>query len=387
VRREVLMPRLAEDADEGVVVTWFVEPGAAVSEGDLLAELQVAKVSSEMHSPFGGRVVQLLVEPGGVARQGVPIAVIEEGGEAAASERSVAPAGMATEEKPPAAAAPTPASPSARRLARELDIDLGSVSGSGPGGRIVEADVQASAAKKVGVEKSAVAGGGPRIEPLTPMRRAIAQRLTTWLGSTAQLTLTADADVTALAEKLERLSRGSERRASYLEAVVRALALALRSHPAVGARWTENGLAYSDRCDIGVAVALTDGLIAPVVRDADRKDLATLSGEIAELAERARAGGLKPTEVDGGALSVTNLGAFRIDAFTPLLHPPQTAILGMGRARLRPAVIDRAIVPRLLMVLSLTFDHRVVDGAPAAAFLTEVVGLLEEPASLLRPVP
>ncbi len=384
MRREVLMPRLAEEAEEGVVVTWFVEPGAAVNDGDLLAELQVAKVSSEMHSPFSGRIVQLLVEPGGVARQGTPIAVIEEGEAAAASDRPVPPAVMA---KPPAPAGPAPASPSARRLARELGVDLAGVSGSGPGGRIVESDVQAAAARKEGGEKKGVATGGPRIEPLTPMRRAIAERLTTWLGSTAQLTLTAEADVMALAEELERLSPSSGRRASYLEAVVRALALALRNHPAVGARWTENGLAYTDRCDIGVAVALADGLIAPVVRDADRKDLATLGGEIAELAERARAGGLKPTEVEGGALSVTNLGAYRIDAFTPLLHPPQTAILGMGRARSRPAVIGGAIVPRLLMVLSLTFDHRVVDGAPAAAFLTEVVGLLEEPASLLRPVP
>jgi pyruvate dehydrogenase E2 component (dihydrolipoamide acetyltransferase) len=387
VRREVLMPRLAEEAEEGVVVTWFVEPGAAVKEGDLLAELQVAKVSSEMHSPFSGRFAQLLVEPCGVARHGVPIAVIEAGEAEAASGRPAPPARVVAEEKPPADAGPAPASPSARRLARELGVDLARVRGSGPGGRIVEADVQAAAALKEVGEKNAVATGGPRFEPLTPMRRAIAERLTTWLGSTAQLTLTAEADVTALAEELERLSSGSGRRASYLEAVVRALALALRNHAAVGARWTESGLAYTDRCDIGVAVALADGLIAPVIRDADRKDLATLSGEIAGLAERARAGGLKPTEVEGGALSVTNLGAYRIDAFTPLLHPPQTAILGMGRARLRPAVISGAIVPRLLMVLSLTFDHRVVDGAPAAAFLTEVVGLLEEPAPLLRPVP
>jgi pyruvate dehydrogenase E2 component (dihydrolipoamide acetyltransferase) len=219
------------------------------------------------------------------------------------------------------------------------------------------------------------------------MRRAIAERLSAWLGSTAQVTLTAEADVTALANELERLSAGSQRRASYLEAVVRGLALALHNHRAVGARWTEAGLAYSDRHDIGVAVALPDGLIAPVVRDADRKDLAALGREIAELADRARAGGLTPAEVEGGALSVTNLGAYRIDGFTPLLSPPQTAIVGMGRARWKPAVVDGAIVPRLLMVLSLTFDHRVVDGTPAAAFLTEVVGLLEEPESLLRSSP
>jgi pyruvate dehydrogenase E2 component (dihydrolipoamide acetyltransferase) len=328
--------------------------------------------------------MELLVEPGGVARQGVPIAVIEEGGEAAAAGAPSPRAGVVNEEKQPVAAEPVAASPSARRLARELGVDLAGLTGSGPGGRIVEADVQAAAPRRASGEKSAVVAGQPRIEPLTPMRRAIAERLSAWLGSTAQLTLTAEADVTALTEELERLNASSGRRASYLEAVVRGLALALHNHPAVGARWTETGLAYSDRIDIGVAVALTDGLIAPVVRDADRKDLVVLASEIAELAERARAGGLKPTEVEGGALSVTNLGAYRIDGFTPLLHPPQTAILGIGRARWRPAVIEGAILPRLLMVLSLTFDHRVVDGAPAAAFLTEVVGLLEEPASLLR---
>ncbi len=383
MRRQVLMPRLAEEAEEGVVVAWFIEPGASVNEGDLLAELQVEKVSSELHSPFSGRVAQLLVEPGGVARQGAPIAVIEEGAESAAPGGPGSPAAQVIEKGERAGLEPAPASPSARRLARELGVDLTSVTGSGPGGRIVEADVQAAAARSASGERRAAGAGQLRIEPLTPMRRAIAERLTAWLGSTAQVTLTAEADVTALTAELERLSADSPHRASYLEAVVRGLALALHNHPAVGARWTEAALAYSDRHDIGVAVALPEGLIAPVVRDADHKDLATLGREIAELAERARAGALTPPEVEGGALSVTNLGAYRIDGFTPLLNPPQTAILGIGRARWRPAVVDGAIVPRLLMVLSLTFDHRVVDGAPAADFLTEVVGLLEEPALLL----
>src|SRR5712692_11346294 len=157
------MPRLAEESEQGVVVTWFVEPGAAVDEGDLLAELQVAKVSTEMHSPFSGRVVQLLVEPGGVARQGAPIAVIEAGEAAAASDLALPPAGMATGEKPPATAGPAPASPSARRLARELGVDLAGVSGSGPGGRIVEADVQAAAARSASGESGAVGAGRLRV--------------------------------------------------------------------------------------------------------------------------------------------------------------------------------------------------------------------------------
>jgi pyruvate dehydrogenase E2 component (dihydrolipoamide acetyltransferase) len=383
MRRQVLMPRLAEEVEEGVVVAWFVEPGASIREGELMAELQVQKVSTELHSPFTGQVVELLVEPGGVIAQGAPIAVIDEPEMAAASREPGPPAKLPTETTQPAARELVAASPSARRLARELGVELATVTGSGPAGRVIEADVQAAATRTEPAVEVAVAVGLARVEPLTPMRRAIAERLSAWLGSTAQLTLTAEADVTPLAAELERLGEGSQRQASYVEAVVLALALALRNHPAVGARWTEGGLAYSDRYDIGIAVALPDGLITPVVRDADRKDLAGLGREIAELADRARAGGLMPADVEGGVLSVTNLGAYRIDGFTPLLNPPQTAILGVGRARWRAAVVNGAIVPRLLMVLSLTFDHRVMDGAPAADYLTEVVGLLEEPARLL----
>lgn len=372
MRRPVLMPRLAEEVDQGVVVTWFVEPGALIRQGELLAELQVEKVSSELRAPCDGRVVELLVVPGGVVTQGDPIAIIEE-----ATSGAVAP--DAGDGAPASASAPLPAaggggvaaSPSARRLARELGVDLAGVSGSGPDGRIVEADVRTAAA------------GPARATPISPMRRAIAERLQTWLGSTAQVTLTAEADVTDLAAELGRRARDDPPQGTLAAAAVRAVALALRDHPRVGARWTEAGLREPDRRDIGVAVALADGLVTPVVRDADRKDLPTLGREIAAAAERARAGLLTPAEVEGGVLSVTNLGAYRIDGFTPLLNPPQSAILGLGRARWRPAVRDGAVVPRQLMVLSLTFDHRVVDGAPAASFLTDVVERLENPADLV----
>ena len=370
MRRPVLMPRLAEEVDQGVVVTWFVEPGARIREGELLAELQVEKVSSELRAPCDGRVVELLVVPGGVVTQGDPIAIIEEatGGAAApdAGGGTPAPAPL-----PAGGGGGVAASPSARRLARELGVDLAGVSGSGPGGRIVEADIRTAAA------------GPARATPISPMRRAIAERLQTWLGSTAQVTLMAEADVTDLVAELGRRARDDPLQGSLVAAAVRAVALALRDHPRVGARWTEAGLRESDRRDIGVAVARVDGLVTPVVRDADRKDLPTLGREIAAAAERARAGELTPAEVEGGVLSVTNLGAYRIDGFTPLLNPPQSAILGLGRARWRPAVRDGAVVPRQLMVLSLTFDHRVVDGAPAASFLTDVVERLETPAALV----
>ena len=368
------MPRLSEEVEEAVVVAWFVEPGDVIKAGDLVAELQVEKLSSEFQAPFGGRVAELLIQPGGVVAQGAPIAVVEEVAEPAGVAAPVEAKPPPGQEAPASATEPVPVSPSARRLARELGIDLAAVKGSGPAGRIVEADVQAAAHRAGG--NGEVARPQPRIEPLTPMRRSIAERLSTWLGSTAQLTLFAEADLTSLASAL-----GGQ--PSYLSAVVRALALAIDGHPAIGARWTDAGLAYSDRHDIGVAVALPDGLLTPVVRDVHRKDVSVLQREVAELAERARAGNLSPADVEGAVVSVTNLGAYRVDGFTALLNPPQSAIVGMGRARLRPAVVEGAIAPRLLMTLSLTFDHRVIDGAPAAAFLTEVVELLEAPGRLI----
>jgi pyruvate dehydrogenase E2 component (dihydrolipoamide acetyltransferase) len=293
------------------------------------------------------------------------------GGGVPAAVEAAAPAAVAAEPG-------GPASPAAKRLARELAVDLATVAGTGPGGRIVESDIRAAADRlPAGVGAPPASHG--RIQPLTPMRRAIAERLHQGLASAAQLTLTAEADVTALGEQLERLTAEWGRRVSYTEAAVRACALAIGEHPRVGARWTEEGLVLLERIDIGVAVALDDGLVVPVVRAADSKGLDVLAREIADLAERARTAQLAISETEGGIFSVTNLGGYGIDAFTPLLNPPQTAILGLGRARPRPAVVAGAVVVRTLMVLSLTFDHRVLDGAPAAAFLATVVGLLHEP--------
>ncbi len=364
------MPKLSDEEEEGVLVTWFVKPGATVREGDLLAEVQVLKVSAEVVAPVSG-TVELRAQPGEVVAQGAVIAVIREPEEAAAAAQPTAPAEPPAPPAPEVAAPAPPASPAARRLARELGVDLSTVRGTGPGGRIVEEDVRAAA----GAAPPAPAA----VEPITPMRRAIAERLHGHLAATAQVTLTAEADVTALAEELERLSAVSGRRASYTEAGVRAAALALREHPRLGGRWTEEGIVLPGSLDVGVAVALDDGLVVPVIRAADTKDLETLGREVAELAERARAGALTPADLEGGVFSVTNLGAYGVDAFTPLLNPPQTAILGLGRARPRPAVVEGRVEVRTLMVLSLTFDHRVVDGAPAAAFLRTVSSLLEAP--------
>ena len=371
MRQEILMPTLSDEAEEGVLVVWFVVPGAPVRADQLIAEVQVEKVSAEVHAPADGRLAEVLVQQGEIVRQGAPIAVLETGvaGAAPAAAASVKPQPF-----------PTPASPSARRVAQELGVDLSTVAGSGPGGRIVETDVRAAAAH--GARAVPASGPTPTLEPLSPMRRTLATRLSAALREAAQLTLTAEADATALSAEITRLSGQWGRRAAYIEMIVRACALALRDHPRLGSQWTEIGLVPPQSIDIGVAVSITDGLIVPVVRHADTKSLEELSREIAELAERARSGQMTTPETRRPTFTVTSLGAHRIDAFTPLLDLHQAAVLGVGRARPRAAVVDGQVVPRMLMVLSLTIDHRVIDGEPAAAFLDRVIALLEDPASL-----
>jgi pyruvate dehydrogenase E2 component (dihydrolipoamide acetyltransferase) len=217
------------------------------------------------------------------------------------------------------------------------------------------------------------------------MRRTIATRLTAGLREAAQFTLTGEADATALAAGLPGLGAAWGRRAGYTEAIVRACALALREHPTIARRWSDDGVVAAGSIDVGVAVSVDDGLIVPVIRAADTKDLESLNREIGEIADRARAGDTTAEETRGAAFSVTSLGAHRIDAFTPLLDLPQAAILGVGRARPRPAVVDGEIVVRTLMILSLTVDHRVIDGDPAAAVLDRVLALLEAPEALTQP--
>jgi len=230
-----------------------------------------------------------------------------------------------------------------------------------------------------------VSGLGPgwRVEPPPLLRRTIGDRLLASVQATAQLTITAEADLTDLLAAGEAATLRTGRPHGVLCATIRAVAIALRDHPALTAAWVAGGLAVPDRIDVGCAVALADGLVVPVLRDPASRTIAEIEAEVADLAARAREGRLAPSETSGACFSVTNLGAHRIDAFTPLLNPPQTAILGLGQARLRPAVVGGAIVPRRLAVLSLTFDHRVVDGKPAAAFLDALLGLLEAPERVL----
>ena len=372
MKHHVQMPQLSETVNEGVLVAWFVEKGSKVRVGDLMAEVQVEKTSAEVYAPADGTVVELQVAPGSVILQGAIVAEIDDTELPAVASSITSPAG---ESRAPSGTARSEilASPAAKRLARELGVNLEGVKGSGPGGRIVEADVHAR--HKSGPSETT------RSVPITPMRRLIGDRLRSWMKETVPVTITSTADVSDLLASLSRLDNEQSKAPTLTAAIVRASALMLRRHPRLGARWAEEALIMPQAFDIGVAVSLDDGLIVPVVRAADTKDVVSLGREIASLAERSRANQLKPSDVEGGVFSITNLGAFAIDAFTPALNPPQAAILGVGRARKAPAVINGSIEVRTVMALSLTFDHRVVDGVPAAAFLQDLILSLQEPGS------
>jgi pyruvate dehydrogenase E2 component (dihydrolipoamide acetyltransferase) len=352
---------MSDEVDEGVLVTWFVESGAAVDEGALVASVQVEKVEEEVYAPVGGQVLELVVGQGDVVQQGAVIARIGAADEQAAAGRPAVVSGAGAAPPQPAPAATVAlASPAARRVARELGVDLAAVQGTGPGGRIVEDDVRR-------------ASEGPSAgEPLPGTRRLLADRVRNWLAATAQFTLTSEVDVTELAQ----------RQPQWTAAVVRACVLALPRHPRLASRWHGDRLVPPETFDIGVAVSLEDGLVVPVIHRADEKDLPTLASDVAALAERASAGTLTIDDVSGAVFTVTNLGGHPIDAFTPLVYQPQTAILGVGRARARPAVVDDRIEPRTTLVLSLTVDHQVTDGAPAAAFLADIADLLAHPERL-----
>ena len=297
----------------------------------------------------------------------------------------------------PAQPAEVRASPLARRLAEQHGIDLRSVRGSGPGGRIVQEDVErlvaagapASAPSPLPASCSREAGGGwgrGETIPFAGMRRTIAERMHAALQEMAQLTITTEADVTELVRLRNQLVEEWQRdgvRPGYTDLVVKAAAKALREHPRVNASLDGDVIQMHEQVNIGIAVALDDGLIVPVIQDAGRLPLKRLARTAAALAERARGGKLTFDDIAGGTFSVTSLGMYEVDTFTPIVNPPQVAILGVGRVREAVALVGREAVARQVMALSLSFDHRLLDGAPAAEFLRRVKHLLERPYLLL----
>ncbi len=396
----IAMPNLGMYTIEGEVTRWLVADGASVVEDQPVLELTTEKTTVEIPAPAAGMLHQVVPVGGRVQVEGILGHVLAPGeSPPAAGSPTAAPAAApaATPARTPAKPPPARASrgrvratPVARRRARELGIDLTSVTGSGPGGRITEADVQAAAASRqpAGTDSPAPQvergpgseAGGPRVlrrVPLTGMRGLIARRMQHSLTSTAQLTLTREVDARPLVQARELLvarAAGEGVHVSYDVLLAKSLAAALLEHPALNAVIEGEEVVLLGEVHIGVAVAVEDGLVVPVLRDAAHRPALDLARELTGLTDRARQGRLQPREMEGGTATLTNLGALHIDAFTPIINPPQSAILGVGNIAPRPAVAeDGALTVRPTVHLSLTFDHRVADGVAAATLLESMV--------------
>lgn len=374
------MPKFGLTMQEGTIQQWFKAEGELIEAGQRLFEVETEKVLYEVEAPASGVVAKRLYPLEATVPCAHVVAVIAVAGEDpaavaaqyAGTAPAPAPAKATAAMAAPANMRPGPvvATPAARKLAKDAGIDLATIAGSGPGGRVTREDVEAALAAR----PPAPAGTPLHGSPLWGMRKTIAERMFKSLQSTAQLTITTEADVTALVHR--RAALAAQFSVTYTDLLVAAVAAALRSHPRLRVTVEGDAMQSHDAIHIGIAVALDEGLIVPVIRDADRKTVQQIAAASRALVEKARAGTLGVDEVSGGLFTITNLGMYGIDAFTPIINLPQIAILGVGRIIEKPAVYDGQIAIRSLMTLSLTFDHRIVDGAPAAAFLHDVAGRL-----------
>jgi len=396
------MPKFGLTMVEGTIQKWFKAEGDAINAGEALFEVETEKVLYEIEAPVAGTVAKLLYPVEAVVPVGLPVAIIAEAGEhvaevaarygggAPAAKAAAAPAPTAVSPAPVAAPASgrregAPVTPAARKLAEEHKIDLSRVAGTGPGGRVTREDVQkvidaggqvpapAPTVAPSPAAPAAPASTGQSV-PLRGMRKVIAERMHKSLQGSAQLTITTEVDVTQLIDRRQEVQR--EFNATYTDFIVQACAHALKQHPRMNAALDGDTIRLQAQISVGVAVALDEGLIVPVIHNTDKKSLKDIAQEARSLAEKARAGKLTLEEVSGGTFTVSNLGMYGVDGFTPILNTPQTGILGVGRIIEKPVIYRSEIAKRSMMVLSLTFDHRVIDGAPAGAFLQTVADLL-----------
>lgn len=355
---------------EGTLVAWLSPSGSHVGAGQPVLAIETEKATHEVPAPASG-ILHAVIEVGALLKEQTVVGYILAPGEAPPEVFAVESSGLIK------------ASPIARRLAVERGIDLASVRGTGPGGRIGEADVRAAVERISAREPATAPGVAPRWRireraPFSPMRRTIAQRLRRSLNTAIALTLTREAEADRLVTARERLSATLGAPVPFDALFVKFLAVGLRECPTLNAVVHEDELLLLDEVNIGLAVSVPRGLIVPVIRDADTASLGAISRQVRDLAERSRAGTIKPIDLEGGTATVTNLGDHGIDAFTPVLNPPQSTVLGVGCIRPRAVVRSGAIVAAHTCTLSLTFDHRVEDGASAARLLAVIADLMND---------
>jgi pyruvate dehydrogenase E2 component (dihydrolipoamide acetyltransferase) len=438
----ILMPALSPTMTEGALAKWHVKEGDEISSGDVIAEIETDKATMEVEAVDEGTVGKILVAEGseGVAVNAVIAVLLEEGEDASALEsaaaaspppapaaapepaaqsQTVAPAPAGNGAAPPSPQMPVAdggdkggrifASPLARRMAKQAGIDLSGLSGSGPHGRIVKADIDAAiaqgapaAAETVPSAAAPAPAAGPvpsgpgakqladllgmtyRIEPLTSVRKVIAQRLTEAKQTIPHFYLSIDCEVDALLKVRKDLNaRSDDYKISVNDFVIRAAALGLKKVPAANASFDPQGILYFDHADVSVAVATPSGLITPIIKAAETRGLADISNAMRDLAGRAREGKLKPEEYQGGTFSISNLGMYGIRDFSAVINPPQGCILAVGSGEQRAVVKDGALAVATVMTCTLSVDHRVVDGAVGAEFLAAFKKLIEDPLTML----
>ena len=421
----ITMPALSPTMTEGNLAKWLKAEGDSVTAGDIIAEIETDKATMEVEAVDEGVLAKILINEGteGVAVNSVIALLLEEGEEDSALDGYQTPA-PPTPAAPAAAAAPAPAprpepvavppaptvtvaegadgarvkaSPLARRMAQQAGLDLANVNGSGPQGRVVKADIEAAlgkapaAASIPAAAPAAPTSGGalaPTEIPHTNMRKVIARRLTEAKQQIPHFYLSLDCEVDKLLAMRKELNEKAANedlgyKISVNDFVIRAAALALRKVPDANVSWTDEVLLKHNVVDVSIAVSIEGGLITPIIRNTDQKGLATISNEMKELAGRAREGKLLPEEYQGGTFSISNLGMFGIREFAAVINPPQGAILAVGRSEERPVVRDGALAVATIMTVTLSVDHRAVDGALGAQYLAAFRGLIEDPLTML----
>jgi pyruvate dehydrogenase E2 component (dihydrolipoamide acetyltransferase) len=412
----ITMPKLSDTMVEGTIARWKKKQGDTVETGDILAEVETDKATMEMEAFDDGVLKEVYVPDGGVAKVGEKIALVLAEGESAdgagaepAAKAEAAPAAQPAESKAaPPSAAPAPAAPSgdrvkasplARKIAAERGVGLDGIQGSGPGGRVVAKDIPekgaapaaaapAAAAPATAPKIQATAGEGDKRVPLTGMRRVIAERL---LASKTQLPhfyLTIEVDASSLMRLRKELNTANEAaglpKLTVNDFILLAVARAAASHPYINASWAGDAIIQYGSVNISVAVAVDEGLVTPVIKDANKLSLKEISSAVKDLAKRARDKKLKPEDYQGGTITVSTLGAYGIEQFFAIINPPQAAILAIGAIVKKPVVNAKGeIVVGERMAISLSGDHRVVDGAVGAEYLGTLRKLIENPALML----
>ncbi len=388
----IVMPKLGMVMSEGTVTKWTKSAGDAVAQGEIIAEIETEKINYDLEATDGGFFHPVVDEGSVVPVDGLLAYVLAEGESAPA---------VAPEPTPPVAASEAPArrapstprptgtevrsTPGARRLAAKLEVDITDVTPTGPGGRVVEDDVRALAEQTTGPAVPTLAPGMPQPSqtvPLEGIRKTIADHMRGSIAGTAQLSFFLELDVTDAQRLRREASRGDGATVSLAHVLIKACAETLKRHPEHNTVLSDGNILYFDEINIGFAVALSEGLIVPVLKQVDGKSIQEIAGKMDELADKAGKGKLSTDDVSGGTFTISVLGS--VDGFTPVLNARQDAILGVGRSVEKPVVRKGEVVVREMLTISLTVDHQVIDGAVAASFLRRLQQAVERPAPLFK---